>query len=36
MECKRLLSVNRTVSLQLMCMLVLNKAVFMMGSGIIE
>lgn len=36
MECRRLITVNITVSLQLMHMLVLNKAVFMMGNGIVE
>lgn len=36
MECKRLMSVNRFVSSQLMHMLVLTKAGFMMSNGIVE
>lgn len=35
-ECKRLMSVNRTVSSQLIHMLVLTKAGFMMSNGIVE
>lgn len=36
MEGKRLMSVNRAVSSQLMQMLVLTKAGFMMSNGIVE
>lgn len=36
MECKRLMSVNRTVSSQLVHVLVLTKAGFMMSNGTVE
>lgn len=36
MECKRLMNVNRTVSSQLVHMLVLTKSAFMMSNGIVE